>query len=354
MTSRTHISPRSPHLLDPTARRGFTLVELLVVIAVVALLIGVLLPALAGARASGWQIKDASLQKQLMLGMSAWSNENDLQIPGINTSGVRYRQLQGGAADDLAKLNKASKPVQSFDWISVSLDDAQLPENRSERFGFILNEYANPANKVILGSQSIDFADSGDFQDYIDGTGTLYSANGAKTVAAPSYFMAASWQWAGPATSGSASNILDKRYEQPAGEQDVVELSSSWFPRVTNVGASSDKAAISNAVVDIDDPTLPAFIWRDPQEEVYGAFCHSTPCRADSKNFATDLGSEKIDASYTHGGKLNAGYWDGHVSSLTPQESQDPGLWYPRGSIMGSAGATDLARDLYSPGDKIN
>jgi prepilin-type N-terminal cleavage/methylation domain-containing protein/prepilin-type processing-associated H-X9-DG protein len=51
----------------PAHRTGFTLVELLVVVAVIALLIGVLLPALAGARKSSQKVSSAANLRQLAI-----------------------------------------------------------------------------------------------------------------------------------------------------------------------------------------------------------------------------------------------------------------------------------------------
>jgi len=65
--------------------RGFTLVELLVVIAIIALLIGLLLPALAKARASARTTKDASQLNQIHKAKLIYANsdkDNELPIPG--------------------------------------------------------------------------------------------------------------------------------------------------------------------------------------------------------------------------------------------------------------------------------
>lgn len=55
--------------------RGFTLVELLVVIAVVAVLVSILLPALAGARESARTVKCLSNQRQLATGWTLYAND---------------------------------------------------------------------------------------------------------------------------------------------------------------------------------------------------------------------------------------------------------------------------------------
>jgi len=79
--------------------RGFTLVELLVVIAIIALLIGLLLPALAKARASARTTKDSSQINQVHKAMLIYANsdkDNELIIPGkvypnwYTLSGTQY------------------------------------------------------------------------------------------------------------------------------------------------------------------------------------------------------------------------------------------------------------------------
>ena len=64
---------------------GFTLVELLVVMAIIALLIGLLLPALSKARAAARTTKDASQINQIHKALLIYANsdkDNELPIPG--------------------------------------------------------------------------------------------------------------------------------------------------------------------------------------------------------------------------------------------------------------------------------
>ncbi len=64
-------------------RRGFTLVELLVVIAVIALLIGVLVPALAGARESSRRVTSSANLRQLAIFKNLYAEDYDNWFPMV-------------------------------------------------------------------------------------------------------------------------------------------------------------------------------------------------------------------------------------------------------------------------------
>ena len=64
------------------ARRGaFTLIELLVVVAVIALLIGLLLPALGAARRSGWSVQCLSRMRSLGFSAGFYADDHGDELP---------------------------------------------------------------------------------------------------------------------------------------------------------------------------------------------------------------------------------------------------------------------------------
>lgn len=157
-----------------TTRRAFTLVETLVVIAVIALLAALLLPALSKAKQSGRRTACASNLRQLSVALSIYAGENEGDYPPISTTNRWPSHLYRGYENFAVLLCPADQlpPPGNFglrpdeaprsyvmnlfrDHFSTTLSATELQRFNSGTLSGTINEgsIGLPADTVVFGEK---------------------------------------------------------------------------------------------------------------------------------------------------------------------------------------------------------
>jgi prepilin-type N-terminal cleavage/methylation domain-containing protein/prepilin-type processing-associated H-X9-DG protein len=118
--------------------RGFTLVELLVVIGIIALLVGILLPALGRARDHATQLKCMANMRQLGTGLMMYAGESKGFLPvGLVTNGTNMRDGGIYKGDDLDWTTLLMKQLSRQQGNTYNSQDAASSSTNSVRALFI-------------------------------------------------------------------------------------------------------------------------------------------------------------------------------------------------------------------------
>ena len=331
--------------------KAFTLIELLVVISIIALLIGILLPALGTARATALSIVDQTQLRSIAQGQALYSLSNEEYYAGPNTSGWGDVPGENQSEDRYVFNTSSTTPVQTFDWISPILgEELGFSPNRAERFGNIFNDFADPSVRIFndtVYTGSGASADIAELQEYFTGS------RGYKQASYLSPFAMHAWPEPqfrfGTSPPSSDAQVWSDRYggvpynwDYPdvthPGARDPDHRETNFRPRTDRVGpVLSEKVIAMNGtryldgrILDFDNQAVPG---------TFGGFTEGTPQYIENTAYGTSGpgGGLQRELSFRHiGESINMAFFDGHVQNADIQETMERVDWFfPSGMKIG-------------------
>ena len=258
------------------SRAGFTLIELLVVIAIIAILAGMLLPALSKAKAKGQGTQCINNLKQLEIGVTLYAGDWDDKFPWNDTAGALAAApsswIQGNV--QVFSVNYTNEVTQgalypyhrSFNLYHCPSDrstvnSGQVPHNRSYAIsvGISCQSAASAAGVNPIPRRLVDILKPTDVIAFLEENAVSID-NGACGIQSVSTLQAGTWQcWNLPAARhnlGAAISFVDGHVENWKWQASFLQLNRN-FPddRATQLRPNPTTTnPLNGAAVQVNDP----------------------------------------------------------------------------------------------------
>lgn len=340
--------------------RGFTLVELLVVIGIIALLISILLPALNKAREQANAAKCAANMRSAVQALHLYTTEYRGWLPGPTTSGAVWKS--SGASIGANDTSLDTVPLQNMDWVSPTFGlSFKWPEKDYDRLRAILNvELKCPSNAIQFAAVY-----PGGSMPYTSGDLTYSSYSAViQFHAFPS--KDTSFMTSPPIPSNGLPPIVGDMYGHTSGG---LKPPSGYAPQMSKLGSAASKVYLvegARYVPLMNEGTFNAAGGGDLSfntlryQRQGGNFMIGGPFQpwADTpyqlyEGNSLAYTSKKIspvakNLAWRHGGKMNLAFFDGHVELRGVADSIQVDLYVPKGTMILDGANT------YDPNDQSN
>ncbi|HRQ75868.1 MAG TPA: hypothetical protein PK098_08115 [Phycisphaerales bacterium] len=276
-----------PHSSRPR-RCAFTITEIMVVVGVIALLMGLLLPALRSVRASGRQTVELSTARQLMAAYASYANSN------------RTHVMPGYAPSDFKAFDMHGTPISG----GVQLTTAR------RRYPWRIAPYLNYDMRGLFANEHRETLERLENENY---TQYLYAVAQSPSLGINAQWVGGDYSGTGYAGNSQALTLFGKFY--------ITSMSEALHPDRLIVFASARGEAPlteTGVVQGYFKVESPRFSYLDPAPRWSDSFQTAEP----PANFGY--------VSPRHLGTAVIGFMDGHAGTLTTQQLTDMRHWANR------------------------
>lgn len=338
--------------------RAFSIIELMVVVAIIAILLSLLTPSLGQSRKAAHAAECASTLRQLATAQHAYAVTWKDYYASLLTSGAEAYWTKGASVlGDTA----SEMPTSSNDWISPIVGaTAGFSPNRARRTQQIFSQYACPATTSM--NDSLYPSHPGDERDFLE----ILKGEGFRQI---SYLAPEGFHYNPDIETANANKYRGEALK--VAHSSPVKARNGFRPRIDQVGTDVSKKIVAadgtryldpivNPRLDFDPDPCPERANLNNRVGWYGSFLTSGPIYSGSTAYGRSSASrgKQLPLTFRHEGeRIQAAFFDGHVGSLTKEQAwSDPVPWYPSDSTFtgkNTVSATEESLKIYDEGDNV-